>query len=68
MIVAWSLLARQDLEALRTYIAGDNPAAAARVARSISIATDRLARYPHLAAPVDRKARVSLSSHIHDMW
>ena len=48
MIVAWSLLARQDLEALRTYIAGDNPAAASRVARNISAATDRLARYPRL--------------------
>jgi len=48
VIVAWSLLARQDLEALRTYIAGENPMAAARIAGRISAATDRLARYPHL--------------------
>ena len=48
MIVRWSLLARQDLQALRAYIARENPAAAARVARRISVAADRLAQYPHL--------------------
>ena len=48
MIVLWSLLARQDLQALRAYIACENPAAAARVARRIAAAADRLAQYPHL--------------------
>jgi toxin ParE1/3/4 len=48
VIVAWSLLARQDLEALRDYIARDNPSAAMRVAGRIAAAADRLARYPHL--------------------
>ena len=48
MIVVWSLVARQDLQALRAYIARDNPAAAARIARRISAASRRLVRYPYL--------------------
>jgi addiction module RelE/StbE family toxin len=48
VIVRWSLLARQDLQLLRAYIARENPAAAARVARRISAATRRLGQYPYL--------------------
>lgn len=48
MIVVWSLLARQDLEALRTYIARENPTAAARSASRIAAAAKRLSRYPQL--------------------
>jgi toxin ParE1/3/4 len=51
VIVTWSLLARKDLEALRTYIANDNPAAAERIAGRISAASDRLVRYPQLGRP-----------------
>jgi addiction module RelE/StbE family toxin len=49
--VRWSLLARQDLQALRAYIAQDNPPAANDVARRIMAAANRLVRYPYLGRP-----------------
>jgi toxin ParE1/3/4 len=51
VIVRWSLLARQDLQVLRAYIARDNPTAAASVARRITASANRLVRYPHLGRP-----------------
>jgi toxin ParE1/3/4 len=51
VIVRWSVLARHDLQALRAYIAQDNPGAAVSVARRIAAAANRLVRYPHLGRP-----------------
>jgi addiction module RelE/StbE family toxin len=51
VIIAWSLLARRDLEQLRAYIERDNPAAAARTADRILDAAERLEQFPHLGRP-----------------
>ena len=51
MIIAWSLLARGDLEQLRAYIEGDNAKAAARIADLILNAAERLDQFPYLGRP-----------------
>ena len=51
VIVAWSLLARRDLEQLRVYIERDNPRAAARTADRILDAAERLEQFPYLGRP-----------------
>ncbi len=48
MEIIWRQAALRDLEALRAFIAQDNPPAAARVARAIRDAVERLAEYPNL--------------------
>ncbi|MGH7037059.1 MAG: type II toxin-antitoxin system RelE/ParE family toxin [Stellaceae bacterium] len=48
MEIIWRRAALRDLESLRTFIAQDNPQAAARVARAIRAAVERLAEHPNL--------------------
>ena len=48
MDVVWSRTALNDLEAIREFIARDNPAAAARTRGAILRATGRLADHPSL--------------------
>lgn len=51
MRIVWRRQARDDLLALRAYIARDNPRAAARIGRAILIAVDRLVLLPRLGRP-----------------
>lgn len=51
MKVVWSRLAIDDLRKLRAYIADDDPAAAARIARRLVDATDQLAEFPGMGRP-----------------
>ena len=46
MRIVWSRTAIDDLRAARAYIAEDDPAAAANVARRLIEATDMLADFP----------------------
>ena len=46
MEILWRAAALNDLEAIRDFIAQDNPQAAARVRTAIRTAVDRLAQYP----------------------
>lgn len=48
MEIIWRRAALGDLEAIREFIAQDNPAAAARVRGAIRTAVERLADYPNL--------------------
>ncbi len=48
MEIVWRRAALNDLEAIREFIAQDNPAAAARVRNAIRVAVDPLARHPNL--------------------
>jgi toxin ParE1/3/4 len=48
MEIVWRASALNDLEAIREFIAQDNPRAAARVLLAIRIAIDRLGRHPSL--------------------
>lgn len=48
MEIIWRRAALNDLEALREFIAQDNPRAAARVRVTILAAVERLATYPNL--------------------
>ena len=48
MIAAWSLLARQDLERLRSYIAVDDRDAAMRMGERIVRAAELLEAFPYL--------------------
>jgi toxin ParE1/3/4 len=49
--VVWSPRATRHLADLRAYIAAENPASAARVARTLLVAVERLADLPHLGRP-----------------
>ena len=51
MTVVWSPRAIGHLAALRDYIARENPGAAARTARTLLAAVDRLAELPNLGRP-----------------
>lgn len=51
MQVKWHRRARQDLREVRTYIAEDNPQAAAKVAQSILQAIERLPNNPGIGRP-----------------
>ena len=48
MQIIWRRAALNDLEAIREFIAQDNPEAAARVHAAIGAAVDPLADYPNL--------------------
>jgi toxin ParE1/3/4 len=48
MEIIWRASALNDLEAIREFIAQDNPHAAARVLTAIRDAVERLARHPGL--------------------
>jgi toxin ParE1/3/4 len=48
MEIIWRASALNDLEAVREFIAQDNPLAAARVLTAIRDAVDRLGRHPSL--------------------
>ena len=48
MRLIWTRRATWDLAEIRSYIARDNPAAAARIAFRIREAVDRLADHPNL--------------------
>jgi toxin ParE1/3/4 len=48
MEIVWRASALNDLEAIREFIAQDNPPAAARILTSIRVAVDRLGRHPGL--------------------
>ncbi len=48
MEIIWRRAALNDLEAIRQFIAQDNPGAAARVKAAIRSAVERLAEYPGL--------------------
>jgi len=48
MEIIWRQAALNDLEAIREFIAQDNPRAAARVRTAIREAVERLAAYPNL--------------------
>jgi toxin ParE1/3/4 len=48
MEIIWRQAALNDLEAIREFIAQDNPDVAARVRAAIRAAVERLAVYPHL--------------------
>lgn len=54
MAVRWLLRAGTDLQAIREYIAQDNPSAARSLARRVRDAADQLDRFPELgrAGPV----------------
>jgi toxin ParE1/3/4 len=47
MKIVYGKSALKDLEAIRTYIARDNPDAARRVVERIEQATSRLENFPH---------------------
>ena len=51
MEITWRRIALSDLEAIRRYIAQENPAAAARVRATIRNAVEQLADHPHLGRP-----------------
>ena len=48
MEIVWRRTALNGLEAIREFIAEDNPEAAARVRNAIRVAVDRLADHPNL--------------------
>lgn len=48
MEIIWRATAIRDLQAIREFIAQDNPDAAVRVRRNIRAAVERLAEYPNL--------------------
>jgi toxin ParE1/3/4 len=48
MEIIWRQTALNDLEAIREFIAQDNPQAAAHVRTAIGAAVEHLATYPHL--------------------
>jgi toxin ParE1/3/4 len=48
MDIIWRAAALNDLQALREFIAEDNPQAAARVQAAIRAAVDRLTAHPNL--------------------
>jgi addiction module RelE/StbE family toxin len=48
MEIIWGTSALNDLEAIREFIAEDNPHAAARVLTAIRVAVDRLDHHPSL--------------------
>ena len=48
MEIIWRQAALNDLEAIREFIAQDDPQAAARVRTAIRAAVERLATYPNL--------------------
>lgn len=58
--VTWSTRTRRELDAQHHHIAGEQPAAASRIAARIVEATDRLAAYPLYgrAAPWDMRRRL----------
>jgi plasmid stabilization system protein ParE len=49
MEIVWRASALNDLEAIREFIAQDNPSAAARILTAIRVAVDRLGRHPEPA-------------------
>ena len=51
MRLTFTLASVQDLKELRSYIAQDNPGAAARMAEAIIAAADRLIENPRLGRP-----------------
>ena len=51
MEIIWRTAALSDLEAIREFIAQDNPEAAARVRRAIRAGVERLAEYPIEVGP-----------------
>jgi toxin ParE1/3/4 len=51
MRIIWSPTARDDLKHVRSYIARQNPAAAANVAKAILQAVQNLARHPSMGRP-----------------
>jgi len=51
MEIIWRRIALNDLEAIRRYIAQENPAAGARIRGTIRNAIERLADHPHLGRP-----------------
>jgi toxin ParE1/3/4 len=51
MKIKWHRLARQDLRQVRAYIARDDPKAAAKVARRLREAIERLPDNPALGRP-----------------
>jgi len=51
MRIIWSPTALNDLTHVRSYIARQNPAAAANVAKAILEAVQNLTRYPSLGRP-----------------
>ena len=51
MEIIWRHIALNDLEAIRRYIAQENPAAGARIRATIRNAVERLAQHPHLGRP-----------------
>jgi toxin ParE1/3/4 len=51
MTIVWSPRAIGHLEALREYIARENPSAAARTAATVLAAVERLAELPNLGRP-----------------
>jgi addiction module RelE/StbE family toxin len=55
MEIIWRASALNDLEAIREFIAQDNPPAAARVLAAIQTAVERLERHP----PLGRAGRVN---------
>jgi toxin ParE1/3/4 len=64
MEISWRASALNDLEAVREFIAQDNPQAAARVLTTIRDAVDRLGRHPSLgrAGRVDGTRELIISN------
>ena len=54
MKVRFSSLARDELDAIFTYIARDNPVAAQRVKSRIRDVAEQLGDFPHMARSTDR--------------
>lgn len=62
MQIIWRRRALNDLDAIRNFIAQDNPQAAARVRDTIATSVERLARHPNLgrAGRVDRTRELTI--------
>jgi plasmid stabilization system protein ParE len=58
MRIAYLTGALSDLESVRTFIARDNPEAAARVIARIEQAANRLTEFPYSGRPGPRGARL----------
>ena len=61
--VVWSLQALDDVARITTYIAAENPVAAARVARELLLAGDSLATFPRRGRPGTLPGRRELVAH-----
>lgn len=62
MEITFSPQALRDLQAIRNYIAADNPAAASRMAVELVAACDRLEFFPERGRPGSRRGTRELTT------